>query len=504
MQVLNRMTKSPVLDVSGLAKRFGKVVALRSASLSVAPGEVHALMGANGAGKSTLVKVLTGALRGDGGTILLNGAVRSFRSPREAREGGIVSVYQDPALVPDLSIRDNFRVSGVDFDKGRAWFAKFGLARLDPSTRAGDVPLAKLRMIDLARALASDPQILMLDEITASLSADLAELAFDAVRKWRDMGRSIIFISHRLAEISSICDRATVLRDGRTVDVIDPVAGHETDIVNLMLGPAAKGLDDRPSEPSKPQAPNARTHLDVRGLSVGHRLRDVSFTLRAGEVLGIAALEGQGQHELFECLSGSRAPDCGRIERQGQPLVFRHPADAIDAGIVLVPADRTEALLPHRSVRENVTLPDIRKISAWTKLSLVADRRRAAQAIAQLEVDTRAESEVRLLSGGNQQKVVIARWVASGFDVLLCYDPTRGIDVGTKRQIYTLLRKMAAGGASVLLYTSELAEIRIACDRALVMFGGQIVGEVPASGADEAGLLQMAHGIVSNQGASAS
>jgi len=498
------MTKAPILNVSGLAKRFGKVVALQSASLSVAPGEVHALMGANGAGKSTLVKVLTGALRGDGGTILLNGEERSFRSPREAREGGIVSVYQDPALVPDLSIRDNFRVAGVDFDKGRPWFAKFGLDRLDPGMRAGDLPLAKLRMIDLARALASDPLILLLDEITASLSADLAELAFRAVRRWRDMGRSIIFISHRLAEISSICDRATVLRDGRTVGVIDPAAGHETDIVNLMLGRATDGLDDRPSDPSEMKPLNATNHMEVRGLSVGYRLRDVSFALRAGEVLGVAALEGQGQHELFECLSGLRAPDSGRILRQSRPVAFRHPADAIDAGIVLVPADRTEALLPHRSVRENVTLPDIRKVGSWAKLSLVADRTRAVRATAELEVDTRAESEVRQLSGGNQQKVVIARWIASGFEVLLCYDPTRGIDVGTKRQIYTLLRKMAAGGASVLLYTSELAEIRIACDRALVMFGGQIVGEVPASRADEAELLQMAHGIVSTHGTPAS
>jgi ribose transport system ATP-binding protein len=498
------MTKAPILNVSGLAKRFGKVVALQSASLSVAPGEVHALMGANGAGKSTLVKVLTGALRGDGGTILLNGEERSFRSPREAREGGIVSVYQDPALVPDLSIRDNFRVAGVDFDKGRPWFAKFGLDRLDPGMRAGDLPLAKLRMIDLARALASDPLILLLDEITASLSADLAELAFRAVRRWRDMGRSIIFISHRLAEISSICDRATVLRDGRTVGVIYPAAGHETDIVNLMLGRATDGLDDRPSDPSEMKPLNATNHMEVRGLSVGYRLRDVSFALRAGEVLGVAALEGQGQHELFECLSGLRAPDSGRILRQSRPVAFRHPADAIDAGIVLVPADRTEALLPHRSVRENVTLPDIRKVGSWAKLSLVADRTRAVRATAELEVDTRAESEVRQLSGGNQQKVVIARWIASGFEVLLCYDPTRGIDVGTKRQIYTLLRKMAAGGASVLLYTSELAEIRIACDRALVMFGGQIVGEVPASRADEAELLQMAHGIVSTHGTPAS
>jgi len=488
--------RRPALDVTGLAKRFGRVVALRDAALRVLPGEVHALMGANGAGKSTLVKMLTGAIQADSGEILVNGRRCAFRSPREASEGGVVSVYQDPALVPDLNIRDNFRIAGVSLSAAGDWFQRFGLGRVGAATFARDLSAAQLRMVDLARALAANPEVLLLDEITASLSADMAALAFEAVREWRDRGRAVLFISHRLAEVSSICDRATVLRDGVTVGVVDPVAGREIAIVDLMLGPGRSegGVHERKAVRSQ-----QGSALAVRDLSVEHQFREVSFTLRKGEVLGIAALEGQGQHGLFECLAGLRVPDSGTIERDGRCLTLGHPADAIDAGIALVPADRSEALLPHRSIRENVMLPGIRHVASWLTLSTREDRARATEAIARLQIDTRAEAEVRLLSGGNQQKVVIARWIAAGFDVLLCYDPTRGIDIGTKRQIYDLLRDVAADGAAVLLYTSEFSEIRVACDRALVMFAGRLAGEMPASEADETSLLALAHGLVSTQ-----
>ena len=386
----------------------------------------------------------------------------------------------------------------MSFSATAEWFERFKLEKVAATTLARDLTAAQLRMFDLARALSAEPKVLLLDEITASLSADMAALAFEAVRRWRDRGRAVVFISHRMAEVSSICDRATVLRDGVTVGVVEPVAGQEAAIVDLMLGTgrpeaAERGLGDVRA--------GQGVALDVRGLSVGHRLSNVSFTLRKGEVLGIAALEGQGQHELFECLAGLRTPDAGTVDRDG-PLRLEHPADAISARIALVPADRSEALLPHRSIRENVMLPGVRHLASWPVAASRTDRDRADEAIRRLQIDTRAEAEVRLLSGGNQQKVVIARWIASGFDVLLCYDPTRGIDVGTKRQIYALLRDVAAGGAAVLLYTSEFTEIRAACDRALVLFAGRLMGEVPAAEAEEAELLAMAHGLVaSSEGA---
>ncbi len=486
-----------LLEARDIARRFGSVVALRAAALQVRAGEVHALMGANGAGKSTLVKMLTGVLRPDGGVIAIRGKPFLFRSPAEARAAGLVSVYQDPALVPDLTISQNLRLAGAPIRSVLGWMKQFGFAGLDLATYVRDLPLPTLRLIDLARALAAEPEILLLDEITAALPADLARHVFDVARAWRERGRSVIFISHRLAEIAAICDRATVLRDGITVGVVDPAAGGEERIVSLMLGapppesPAARPRASitRDATPAEPLA------LEVQGLGCGELLHDVSFSLRPGEVLGVAALEGQGQEELFDCLAGLRRPKAGAILTRGERRRFRHPADAIRAGLVLVPADRLHALLPQRSVRENIALPLVAGLRSWGKLPMRAEAVRVNDAVQRLQIDTRAASEVRRLSGGNQQKVVIARWLACGFRTLLCFDPTRGIDIGTKRQIYALVREVAASGAAVLLFTSELPEIALACDRVIVLFGGRVVREMPASEADEPTLLRSAHGL---------
>lgn len=489
---------SLLLDAYDVAKSFGAVVALRSASLRVRPGEVHALMGANGAGKSTLVKMLTGALPPDSGVIALRGQPRRFRSPAEARAAGLVSVYQDPALVPDLTIAQNLRLTGARADVVRRWLGEFGFGALDFDDLVRDLPLPSLRLIDLARALAAEPDILLLDEITAALPSDLTERVFAVVRRWREMGHSVIFISHRLAEVSALCDRATVLRDGVTVGVVDPAAGGEERIVSLMLGTEpGRGADAGPLRAAgPPRAAGTPPALDVTGLRCGTLLHDVTFRLHPGEVLGVAALEGQGQQELFDCLAGLRRPDSGAIVAHGRALTFRHPADAIKAGLVLVPADRLHALLQQRSVRENVALPMVRGLRQWGLLPMRAETARVNDAVRRLRIDTRAAAEVRRLSGGNQQKVVIARWLAAGFQTLLCFDPTRGIDIGTKRQIYVLVRELAASGASVLLFSSELPEIPLTCDRAIVLFGGRVVDELPADEADEARLLRAAHGLV--------
>jgi len=490
---------APLLDVRDVAKNFNSVVALRAAALAVRPGEVHALMGANGAGKSTLVKILTGVFPADGGSIALGGERRSFGSPAEARRAGIVSVYQDPALVPDLTVAQNLRLARVAAKAVTLRLAELGIADLDLGTFIRDLPYPTLRLIDLARALASDPRILLLDEITAALPADLSERVFAVVRRWRERGNAVIFISHRMAEVSALCDRATVLRDGVTVGVIETTHGSEEKIVSLMLGAEVAKLA---ADVERAVPPAVSRHepppLEVRELSCGPLLDRVSFSLGAGEVLGVAALEGQGQQELFDCIAGVRRPDGGTILVKGETLRFSHPADAIRAGLVLVPANRLQALLQQRSIRENVALPAFRRLGAWGPIAMAAERRRVEAAVERLQIDTRAESELRRLSGGNQQKVVIARWLASGFRTLLCFDPTRGIDVGTKRQIYALIRELAASGAAVLLFTSELPEIPLACDRALVLFGGRIVGEMPASEADETTLLRAAHGLAAH------
>jgi ribose transport system ATP-binding protein len=488
---------APLLEVRDVAKRFGSVVALRSATLTLSRGEIHALMGANGAGKSTLVKILTGVYSADRGTIRVANAVRTLRSPAEARRAGIVSVYQDPALVPDLTVGQNMRLTDVDFASVRSHLNDLGLADLKFGELVRDIPYPVLRLVDLARALASDPVVLLLDEITAALPADLSEHVFGVVRRWRERGNSVIFISHRIAEVAALCDRATVLRDGVSVGVTDSARGSEDRIISLMLGvdavkagPAEPGLEriDRP-------APEESAALEVRDLRYGHVLKIVSFSLRAGEILGVAALEGQGQQELFDCIAGVRRHDGGEIVARGRKLKLHHPGDAIAAGLVLVPANRLQALLPQRSIRENVALPLVRDPSNWGLIPGHSERQRVAAAANRLQIDARAGSEVRRLSGGNQQKVVIARWIANGFQTLLCFDPTRGIDVGTKHQIYRLLREIADSGSSVLLFTSELPEIGLVCDRTLVLFGGDIVAEMPASEADEETLLRAAHGM---------
>jgi len=486
-------TTDHLLEATGIAKSYGAVVALKSASLDVRPGEVHALMGANGAGKSTLVKILTGAVRPDSGTISVRGRERMAHSPAEARRGGLVSVYQEPALIPDLDIRSNLRLTDTPIEPFRHWLNELGLEALDLSSLARQVPLASLRIIDLARALAIEPDVLMMDEMTAALPANLTERVLEVVGRLRGGERSVLFISHRMIEIAAVCDRATVLREGTTVGVVDVTAGSEERIVELMLGEVVGELT--PVEERASQARASAPRLSARNLASRKRLEDVSFDVYPGEVLGVVALEGQGQEELFDILSGSSRPTAGELHVDGAPVSFRHPGDAIRAGLVYVPADRAEALLMQRSVRENIALPFSTRIGRWGLLDAGREKTKVDGAISMLQIDTRAQGEVRRLSGGNQQKVTIARWVADGVHTMLCFDPTRGIDIRTKNQIYKLLRDLAEAGAAVLLYTSELKEIQLACDRAIVIFGGKVVAEIPVKDADEPTLLRAAYNL---------
>ena len=403
--------------------------------------------------------------------------------------------------MPDLTVAQNLRLALVPPDAVRERLARLGLAELDFSAFARDLPYPVLRLIDLARALASGPDVLLVDEITASLPADLSERIFAMLRGWRERGRSVIFISHRMAEVSALCDRATVLRDGVTVGVTETASGSEQRIVELMLGyEVARAATDSSTRISAVAPHQGVPSLEVRNLRCGHLLNDVSFALRAGEVLGIAALEGQGQEELFDCIAGIRARHGGEIVVRGRPERFHHPADAIRAGLVMVPANRLQAMLPQRSIRENIALPAYGSLRHWGPIDMRRERARVESAIRRLQIDTRVDAEVRRLSGGNQQKVLIARWLAGEFKTLLCFDPTRGIDIGTKRQIYRLLRELATAGATILLFTSELPEIPLVCDRAIVLFGGHIVHEMPAAGADEATLLRAAHGLAAELG----
>jgi ribose transport system ATP-binding protein len=481
-----------LLEVRNVAKRYGPVVALRSAELVVEPGEIHALLGANGAGKSTLVKVLTGVIRHDAGTVAVNGEAVKIASPEGARRVGFAPVFQDPALLPDLTVLQNLRLTRTSVSATREWLERMELT-VDVTEMASDLPLPTLRMLDLARALARDPQLLLLDEITAALPSDLAEKVFAVMREWRDRGRSVLFITHRLAEVTATCDRATVLRDGRTVGTLVPQTGEEEKIVELMLGESRTAIAREIESAAETKA--GEPQLVVSNLVVGDDPEGISFELRAGEILGVAALEGQGQDELFEYLAGQRRPSSGDMTIGGKPHTPRTPFEAIRSGVVLVPADRVLALLPQRPIRENIATPLYNRVSRWGPINRGDERKRVQNAIERLSIDTRAQRQARRLSGGNQQKLTIARWLAAGFTTMLCFDPTRGIDVGTKRQIYALLRELAEGGAAILLFTSELPEIQLVCDRTIVVYRGKVTAEMPGAQADEPALLKAAHGL---------
>jgi ribose transport system ATP-binding protein len=435
-------------------------------------------------------------LRPDAGEVRLAGRAVRFHSPAHARASGLAPVFQDPAFVPDLTVAENLRLTGTDPGGFRRRLGELGLDGVEPREPAGTLPLPLLRMLDLARVLAHDPKLLLLDEITAALPADYAGRVFEAIARARGEGRSVLFISHRLLEVQEVCDRVTVLRDGRNVDTLRTDQGSERRIVAAMLGERAALAVSEPRKVAPPPRRRAgEPSLRVRGLSDGHRVRDVSLDLAAGEVLGITGLEGQGQDELFEILAGDRRAAAGEVVAAGRTLVARHPYEAIRHGLALVPSDRWQALLPQRSVRENLAVAQYNAPGRWGWINGDRERRQVGEAIARLSIDTRAQAQARRLSGGNQQKLAIARWLVGGFNTLLCFDPTRGIDVGTKHQIYRLFRELAAAGRSVLMFTSELREVPLACDRVLVLYDGRIVAELAAADADEATLLNAAHGL---------
>lgn len=484
-----------LLETSQIAKAYGPVIALRSVDLTVAPGQIHALLGANGAGKSTVVKILTGVIGFDSGDISIDGRSVAFSGPAAARSAGLASVFQDPALVPDLTIAQNLVLTGSDVSAVRRELADMDLDGLDFSEQVRDIPLPFLRMIDLARALAADPTLLLLDEITAALPPDLSDRVFAVMNAQKARGRSVLFISHRLAEVAAQCDECTVLRDGRDVDVFEATAG-EARMVSAMLGELSTQVREQARRVGTSSAVDrdSQPRLIARNLAGGRQLHDVSLEVRAGEVLGLAALEGQGQDLLFQMLSGDRKPDSGEIVVEGEVLHARHPYDAIRRGVVLVPSDRMLALLPQRSLRENLAAPLYNRIKAWGPIPWKRETVAVDRAVDQLSIDTRAASAASQLSGGNQQKLTIGRWLTGGFRTLLLFDPTRGIDIGTKHQIYDLIRELADGGAAVVMFTSELREIGLVCDRAVVLHNGEVVAELPPD-AGESALLTAAHGL---------
>lgn len=491
----------PVLHAEGVHKRFGGVHALRGANLTVLPGMVHVLAGENGSGKSTLLKILSGQIPPDAGTIFFAGGAVSFSSPTDALERGIATVTQETTLVPELSVAENVflgrrqtrRFGLVDRRAMRRGavqaLARLGLA-LDP-----DLPVKRLRpdqqqMVEIARALAIDSRLLILDEPTSSLTDDEVEALFAVVDRLRSEGVATIFVSHRMGEIFAIADRITVLRDGVTVGGGTPVEIDRPRLIELMVGRALEDV-----APTGGTAAGEAPVLRVRGLTLGGAFEDIDLDVAPGEIVGLAGLVGAGRSELLESLFGLHSVS-GTVEVASTRVRFRTPRQAIKAGVAFVPADRKhQGLVMQMSVRENLVMASSSERSRLSFPRRSTELAQVGSAISALGIRTPSESApVSTLSGGNQQKVVVGKWLARKPTVLMLDEPTRGVDIGAKGEIYRLLHEATTQRLGVLIASSENPELLTLCDRIAVMFRGRIAAILPRAEASEAAITHFAGG----------
>ncbi|MFV2117512.1 sugar ABC transporter ATP-binding protein [Streptomyces sp. Act-28] len=492
---------TPVLALKDVSKSFGAVRALQDVSLRLFPGEVHALAGENGAGKSTLIKTLAGVHRPDTGQVLLDDVPVTFHGPADARDAGIAVIYQEPTLFPDLSIAENIfmgrqprRALGrIDHKAVRAATAEL-MTRLgvdlDPRRPARGLSIADQQIVEIAKALSFDARVLIMDEPTAALTAGETARLFSVVEALRTEGAAVLFISHRLEEIFRLCRRVTTLRDGRLVSS-EPIGGlTEDDLIRRMVG---RDLDELyPKQPTR----IGETALSVVRLTREGVFRDVSFEVRRGEIVALAGLVGAGRSEVARAVFGVDRADAGEIRVNGKPLAGGSPTAAMGAGIALVPEDRRQhGLVMGMSIERNIALTGLAEPGRGGLVRRALERSRAADWAVRLQLKyDRLSDRVGVLSGGNQQKVVLAKWLATGPSVLIVDEPTRGIDVGTKAEVHRLLSALAADGLAVLMVSSDLPEVLGMADRVLVMHEGRLVAEIPRAEATEESVMAAATG----------
>ncbi len=491
----------PALEARGIVKRFDGVHALDGAELSVRPGEIHALLGENGAGKSTLIKVLTGLYAPDAGTILRDGEETEFTNVRMANRAGVVALYQELSIIPTLSVAENIIMGERTPSRGGIvqWKALRRRAkeqldsinqRIPLGKLAGDLSPVQQTMVAFARALAADARVLILDEPTASLTDTEIRDLFAVLRSLRDRGVAILYVSHRLEEVFELCDRLTVMRNGATIVTKDVTDSHIDEVISLMVGRSAGEL-----YPDRGTAPGPVV-LSVAQLS-GRRVQDVSFSVRAGEVLGIGGLAGSGRSELLRLIAGAQKHAAGEISVDDTVLGRTGGVGrALDAGIALVPEERrSQGVILGAPIQDNISVANLAAVSSfgWVSGGRIADI--ARRGMRDLQIKARSPRQhVGELSGGNQQKVVLAKMLARQPKVLLMDEPTRGIDVGTKAEIYRLIRRLAAEGTAVIAVSSELPELIGMSDRIVIMHEGRVSGEVAAQDADDELLLSYCYG----------
>ncbi len=488
-----------LLALRGVSKRFPGVLALDGVDFEVHGGRVHALIGENGAGKSTLLRIVAGAEQPDGGAILLEGRAVRFASPREALDLGLTVIYQELSLVSALGADANIFLGMEPARRGvldrrairrRAGEALQSLgAAFDPGTPAGALSVAEQQLVELARALARDARLIALDEPTAALSQPETERLFLQVRRLCERGIAVIFVSHRLDEVRRIADEVTVLRDGRRVFSGAAAALDDAALIRHMVGRDVEYARVPPGRPPEPEP-----LLEVRDIARRPAFAGVSFALRRGEIVGLAGLVGAGRTEVARCLAGADQLDRGRMMLGGAPYRPRSPRDAIRRGVVYLPEDRkTQGLVLGLKVRENVTLATLRRFSRAGVVRRGVERASAQRQVAEVELrPPEIERETGTLSGGNQQKVVLAKWLLADADVLLFDEPTRGVDVATKVELHRIVRALADAGKAVLVVSSELPEILALADRILVMREGRLAGELAAAEATAERVLALA------------
>jgi ribose transport system ATP-binding protein len=496
-----RNAETTILRMEGIRKEFPGVVALDDVSLDVRRGEVHVLLGENGAGKSTLMKILSGAHTSDAGRVWIDNAEAEISGPRNARERGIGIIYQELTLIPELTAAENVylgreprRIAGVlDSDRmiteSRKILAELGV-EIPLFVPVRTLSLAQRQLVEIAKALSLEPRILVMDEPTSALTAKETQALFAAIRRLTAKGVAIIYISHRLDEIFEIGDRVTVLRDGRNVATHDVRGADRRELVRLM---ADRELDERISSTG---VAGDLELLRIENITRRGTLEDVSLTLRAGEILGIAGLLGAGRTELARVIFGVDQPDSGSVFVRGQKRAIKSPRDAIKLGIGFVTEDRKgQGLVLGRSERDNIALPVLRLLNRFGVIREKQESDLAEFYVTQLRIRTPSVEQLALyLSGGNQQKIILAKWLACRVSILVLDEPTRGIDVGAKQEIYALINDVAASGVGVIMISSELPEIVGLSHRVLVMRGGKIAGEFTRSSATQERVLACAVG----------
>ena len=491
----------PVLVMRGIEKAFPGVKALRGAQLELVPGEVHALMGENGAGKSTLIKVLAGAHQPDAGEIIVGGQPVEFRGPSDAEAHGVAVIYQEFNLVPMLTARENiflgresthlgFVSSRSEREQALALFRRMNVD-VDPEARVDELSVAQQQVVEIAKALVMDARIIVMDEPTAALTDQEVEKLFAIICDLKARGVAVVYVSHRLDEVFAICDRATVMRDGQYVGTKRIADLSRRELIEMMVG---RRLEQ---EFPKRQPKLGEVLLKVEGLGREGAVEPASFELRRGEVLSLTGLVGAGRTELVRLIFGADRADRGTVTLRGEPLKIRSPRDAIRHGICLLTEDRKgQGLVLNHAVRENFGLPNLKLFSRLTFLRQRQESKAFADYVSSLRIKISDHDQLaRNLSGGNQQKVVLAKWLQRHSEVLIFDEPTRGIDVGAKFEIYQLMNALVAEGKAIIMISSELPEVLGMSDRILVMHEGRIVGEIDdVSKATQAQIMHMAVG----------